>query len=175
MMTKHCAKCDSIKPREDFGSNVGRNDGLSVYCKPCTREYMASKDYDKQRWLLHRDREIERNKQYRAANAAREIERCRAKAKRLRSERPDVVNAANKARKAAQRRAIPKWADMDHIRLIYAKARELSQAFGIDMQVDHIVPLRGKTVCGLHTPANLQLLAAGLNHKKRHWAWPDMP
>lgn len=34
---------------------------------------------------------------------------------------------------------------------------------------------RGKTVCGLHCEANLQLLAKELNHKKRHYVWPDMP
>ena len=174
-MSKHCARCDTTKTAAEFGKNAGRKDGLAVYCRSCTKNYMAGKTYDKDRWANMREQESARNKDYRARAADRLLPAYREKAARRRKERPDLVNAANMARIAAQRQAIPAWADRAQINTIYSKAKELSAAFGVELQVDHVVPLRSKLVCGLHTPANLQLLAQDLNHKKRNWSWPDMP
>ncbi len=174
-MNKHCTRCSTTKPTLDFGRNAARKDGLAVYCRPCTKSYMAAKSYDKERWAARREAESQRNRAYRKANAERLAPLHREKAARRRKQTPELVNAVNKARKAAQRNAIPAWADRKQISAIYRKAKELSAALGVELQVDHVVPLRSKLVCGLHTPDNLQLLAADLNHAKRHWSWPDMP
>lgn len=72
-------------------------------------------------------------------------------------------------RRADKRQAVPIWFEADAVANVYKKAQE----FGF--QVDHIVPLKGKTVCGLHCWANLQLLDGSLNASKNNREWPDMP
>lgn len=77
-------------------------------------------------------------------------------------------------RRVAEERATPSWANQDEIRKICEETAALQAATGVKYHVDHIVPLRGKTVCGLHCEANLQALPALENISKGHRKWPDM-
>ena len=77
-------------------------------------------------------------------------------------------------RRAAEIKATPAWADLAAIRAIYAKAQAIEQATGIAHEVDHIIPLRGKIVCGLHVAENLQVLKAGPNRRKSNHFDPDL-
>lgn len=82
--------------------------------------------------------------------------------------------AITKRRQAVMAKATPPWADEEVIVGMY----ELAQKFrriGLDMHVDHIVPLQGKIVSGLHTHSNLQLMVGCSNRSKSNRAWPDMP
>lgn len=70
-------------------------------------------------------------------------------------------DASMRARRRAERdRRTPSWANLDAIKEVYAKA----QATG--MEVDHIIPLRGRNVSGLHVEWNLQLLSRPDNIRK---------
>lgn len=55
--------------------------------------------------------------------------------------------------------ALPKWADLREIRRIYLACPQ-------GMAVDHIAPLQGRLICGLHIPCNLQYLPKRLNSIK---------
>lgn len=57
-------------------------------------------------------------------------------------------------------RATPAWADVDAIRAFYRAIREAG------MEVDHIVPIAGERVCGLHVLNNLQMLSRSENARK---------
>ena len=57
--------------------------------------------------------------------------------------------------------------DRDWMADIYKTSLEITEATGEVYQVDHIVPLCGKTVSGLHVPWNLQIIPASENAEKR--------
>lgn len=69
---------------------------------------------------------------------------------------------ANKAKyRASKLRAAPSWLTEEHwkqIEKFYEEAAIVSKNTGIIYHVDHIIPLQGKEVSGLHVPWNLQLL-----------------
>lgn len=81
----------------------------------------------------------------------------------------------NSRRRAALLKAIPIWVDEKEIAVFYETAQSLSAQTGVVHHVDHIVPLQGRTVCGLHTAANLQVLPAIENIRKLNRHWPDQP
>ena len=79
------------------------------------------------------------------------------------------VNEQVRRRQAAEIYATPKWLAQDHIEKIqeiYWLAHDLRAVSGEEYHVDHIIPLRGKNICGLHVPWNLQILPADLNLSK---------
>lgn len=92
-----------------------------------------------------------------------------------RAHNPGAFRAKNSKRRAALLQAVPSWADLGKIQEFYETADGLSMLTGAWYHVDHIVPLRGKTVCGLHCEANLQVLPGLENIGKGNRRWPDQP
>ncbi|MGP8437137.1 hypothetical protein ACT2FY_13160 [Paraburkholderia fungorum] len=78
-------------------------------------------------------------------------------------------------RRARERRATPPWVDKTKIRAIYAEAERLTRETGEQYVVDHIVPLAGKLVCGLHVDWNLQITHWLPNARKGWMTWLGMP
>lgn len=68
--------------------------------------------------------------------------------------------------RASRARRTPPWADRAAIRAIYLHAKRESDRLGIEHHVDHIVPLHGRMVCGLHCAANLRVIPAWANRHK---------
>ena len=67
----------------------------------------------------------------------------------------------SRLREIAEIRQRPKWANLKKIMEIYVNRPE-------GYHVDHIIPLRGKLVSGLHVESNLQYLPALENMKKHN-------
>ena len=75
-------------------------------------------------------------------------------------------NAACAKRRAAKLNATPPWADLEHIKRTYEWAKIMEGRTGRKIHIDHIYPLQGENVCGLHCEANLQLRFAEDNCSK---------
>ena len=80
-------------------------------------------------------------------------------------------------RKASKKQRTPPWLTQKHKQImmtIYKLCINKSKYTGIEHHVDHIVPLSGKTVSGLHVPWNIQVISAKENREKKNYYWPDM-
>lgn len=79
------------------------------------------------------------------------------------------VRADTKARRRRHRQATPKWLtrkQKSEIRQLYQIAMTMTKTTGERYVVDHIVPLRSESVCGLHVPWNLRVITREENLKK---------
>ena len=134
--------------------------------KECNRKhYQENKEYIKEQSSNYYQENKERSKEYRQQNKERRKEYLR----RYQQESPDKNRARNAKRRARKLRATPEWLTEEQyiqIKLIYKEAKELEEADGIPRHIDHIIPLKGKNVCGLHVPWNLQILTAEQNLSK---------
>ena len=84
-------------------------------------------------------------------------------------ENPAVGAARAARRRAAQFRATPGWLtekDYEEMRKIYEECARISKETGVLHHVDHVIPLRGKKISGLHVPQNLRIITAEENLKK---------
>ena len=117
------------------------------------------------------DRHNEKSRRWRAAN----LEKSKAIFKKWRDANPGVMAMHSAKWRAALLQATPTWADQKKIAEFYEAADGLSMLTGEWYHVDHIVPLQGKTVRGLHCEANLQVLPEAENIRKGNRHWPDQP
>jgi hypothetical protein len=140
-----CEECGRIKNRLFLKANPENNKKRWRRRKLKNPEAIRS---EKLRYCeKNREKEAARSKRWRDANKARKL-------------------ANVSGRKAHVKRATPSWVDRNAIAQVYADAAILSASTGIKHHVDHIVPLRGKLVSGLHVPWNLRPFPAIDNLKK---------
>ena len=92
-----------------------------------------------------------------------------------RKKHPDKHAAVQAHRRARLLKATPKWADLAAMAIIYKAAKEKTRLEGIKYNVDHIVPLQSKLVCGLHCEDNLQIIPEKENKRKLNRFWSGMP
>ena len=175
-----CKSCDSIYQAKNFEMFSKRHKLYRERVKD-KRSAMQKVYRDKRRKEMG-DKIREYHKNYAAANKDRlkakrllRREKERQSLRRYSKKNRALMNALHSKRKALQKRAIPIWADYKLINAFYRVARELTEATGVDHEVDHIVPIKSKIVCGLHCQQNLQILTATENNKKGNRVWPDMP
>jgi len=156
---KKCVSCGKIKGPDAYGKNKSKSDGLHDTCKPC-KSTMGKNLYRRERTRI-----LNANKQWRDSNKDKVLDRSQ---RYYKTNKPDFIARAAK-RRSRKIKATPDWLTETHHREIqefYWLAQDLKSITGESYHVDHIVPLKGKSVCGLHVPWNLQVLPADLNLSK---------
>jgi hypothetical protein len=178
-----CRICQTEKPFDLF--QIRKETGqYRTECKPCRaakekqrREANSEviKEKDRQRW--HEDRNGRRTKRieqareaYYAMKANKELHEAEKKRNRERAKRfADKWRALVARRRTRLVAATPKWLTEDE-RWMMREAKKLAQhrtiVTNIPWSVDHIIPLAGKDVCGLHVPWNLQVIPTEQNKSK---------
>lgn len=132
------------------------------YCKNNKEQIAVQQRKHRQ---ANKERLAIEQREYRQANK----EQIAAYMKEYQKDNKDIINAITSRRRAAKLQAMPQWLtqqDHDEIREFYKIAQWMTIAFDELFHVDHIVPLQGKNVCGLHVPWNLQVLFARDNISK---------
>jgi hypothetical protein len=161
---KWCPICTLILSNNEFYPDETRIDSKKSTCKKClssaARKYNESNkesvtNQKRQYRVLNKENISIYNKEYRLLNKDSLSERDRI----YYINNKYLFNARSSKRRATKLQATPNWANLIAIKEIY-------RTCPTGCHVDHIVPLQGKLVCGLHCEFNLQHLPASENLSK---------
>jgi hypothetical protein len=92
--------------------------------------------------------------------------------RKSKAKNPAIVLANTIKRRLAKINRTPSWLTADDhwmIEQAYELAALRTKIFGFAWHVDHILPLQGKLVSGLHTPYNLQVIPGTENVRKLNY------
>jgi adenylate kinase family enzyme len=109
----------------------------------------------------------EKDKKYAKDNAEKIRERVRLYQQNNKEKYLAYQAAYQSIRRVLKRKAQPEWVDISNLKILYKDMQNRNKQAGrVAYHVDHIVPLQGENVCGLHVPWNLQIITAEENLTK---------
>jgi hypothetical protein len=177
---KFCKHCNKQKELEEMAKSKAYKDGYRNECRSCRaklfkawtkssikrqaynkqyRQENAKKfndpEYAKRYYQEHKERLDKENKKWAKNNR----EQSNLIKRNWRKLNPKQHRKTQAARRARLLKATPKWADLEKIKQVYLNCPS-------NMEVDHVIPLKGKNICGLHIETNLQYLSKSDNCKK---------
>lgn len=112
------------------------------------------------------DPELHRSAARRHYDRNLEVQRARLRGKYAKN-KPAYI-ASSRARKKRLVARTPVWSDIGACEAFYSMAMRATRCTGIRFEVDHIVPLKGERVSGLHVPGNLRILSKLENMRKKN-------
>lgn len=177
-----CVQCVSDRKKELYQTN---RDAVLAYSKVQSKIYRAqNKEACLERNYAWREKNLDKVRAQEKARRLANPEKDRAKARKYyyahkelelarqkewRIANKGIINAHTGKRKAARLQRTPNWlTDFDKLKMecYYSIAAMLTRVNNEPWHVDHVLPLRGKTVSGLHVPSNLQVLRGVENMRK---------
>lgn len=160
---KICSGCKELKEPTEFNRCKSTKDGLQYSCKICVRK--SALKFSK-KWKLENLDKFKLSKKNWQSNNPEKSARYNSKWKKENSGKWNAIAARYRA---AKLNATPQWLTEDQFKEIeefYIIAEELSWLSESPLEVDHIVPLQGKDLSGLHVPWNLQVIPKSQNCSK---------
>lgn len=123
---------------------------------------------DRQRYAANAERVKKRRREYVKRNheAVKERQRIRYK---ITPPAPESLNAMNARRRASKLNATPPWTTPEmrlEMKNIYKQSIEMGKQLGVKFHVDHVIPLKGVVVSGLHVPWNLRIITQQENQSR---------
>jgi hypothetical protein len=161
---KTCTRCLAKKPESQFyAQKLNSKDGYQSHCKACDNARVKAwgvknpdlkkqhqKTADANKYLKNKETTLARNKAWKQSNPAK-------------------VAAMDAKRRASMLQRTPKWLapqELLRIECLYSLASMLNKHGVESWHVDHIIPLQGKKVSGLHVYSNLRVVPSSENLAK---------
>lgn len=167
-----CRSCSNATRKRAYAADPEK------YCRKA-KEYAAKnpekiKERDARRYNENRESEIARRRAHRLANHESQkqkrrdryktdIEKERKWSKAWKADNKDRLAFLQRTRHARKLERCPAWLtreDHEDMAKFYVEAKRVTAATGVKHAVDHIVPLQGEKVSGLHVPWNMQVLTS---------------
>ena len=193
LTTKTCYKCKETLLLTGFYKDRTKKDGHEPRCKTCAKakasdyridnqaKIVTARDKDRERFNAKakktyyenhdesKARAVTQSRSYRERNP----EKAKESALKWRKANRDKLLVSRLTsegkRRATKLCCMPKdydeWYEFS-MSEFYSQSVELTRLTGIKHEVDHIIPLNHSKVCGLHVPANMQILTQEQNRKK---------
>ena len=118
-------------------------------------------------YLAHQDEmKVKQKKRYYSRNSEEDIRKHRECSREWRRANNWYGKLSKKIKDSRLKERIPAWANMERIKEWYRMAQMVTKLSGVQHTVDHIIPLCGDLVSGLHVENNLQILPFSENSKK---------
>jgi hypothetical protein len=171
---KQCSVCQETKPFLSFHKQKSGPGGYRSACKDCRKgDHIDRYEANKEEWN-------KRSVAWRAANPDK-AKLIHAKFREANREQRNAyksdwvqanrghVNAYCVKRYAEKLKRTPAWlSEFDKLKIecLYQLAAMRTRESGYIWHVDHIIPLQGKFVSGLHVPSNLRVIPAVENNRK---------
>jgi hypothetical protein len=162
-----CSICTLEKKKEDFPKAKTCVSGYRSYCRICKNKQTSSYYYkDKERHRQSADKWAQENQ-----DKVREIKASWKK-------RNPVYTKADRAKRSAIKRSAEVLWDIEFTNFVFEEAHHLrglrDASSGFKWHVDHVIPLQGKLVCGLHVWNNFAVIPAIINMRKNNkYAIPE--
>lgn len=189
---------DRDRPMSEFICNISKTypSGVRNACIECVKlqrrmDRVKHQDHIKQKlaeWRAdNKEYAVVYGKQYRASEHGQSV-RHKSYVKNRKQKRSydkrrwksdEAVRARHAAvcakRRALLSRATPPWFLEEEmaVQQLYAECASMSATSGVEHQVDHVIPIQSKIVCGLHCLANLRIITAAENQSKGNRLLPD--
>jgi hypothetical protein len=185
MNQKYCSKCKLLLDITFFHKDKNQKSGYACDCKKCKKKYRDEnkdkiKNKQKEYKIKNKEKYAEYSRKWRKRNpekskyvfekwAKKYPEKVKNNNKNYAKKYPWKLTAKVNKRRGIKLNATPKWLSLEQLKeieLLYKESKHLTISTGTRHNVDHIIPLQGKNVCGLHVPWNLRIITENENLKK---------